>query len=291
MTTNGLIFVTGAPGNIGTEVVKGLVNANVRFRVGARDLDSARKTLSGVQDIVPFDFLNPSTFSAFEGAETLFLVRPPALANVQKEIAPALNAAKAAGVKRIVFLSIQGVEQNKRVPHYKIEQYIRSIGLDFTFLRASFFMQNLSTTHRAEIQQQNKIALPVGKSKTSFIDARDIGAVAARVLTEPGHVNRMYTLTGPEALDYYQVAQILTEVLGRPIRYTNPMIPAFVISQLRMNQKPGMVLVMTMLYTITRFGNAAEVTPDTEQILQRPPITFRQFATDFCHVWDPVVTA
>jgi uncharacterized protein YbjT (DUF2867 family) len=74
---------------------------------------------------------------------------------------------------------------------------------------------------------RNRIAVPVGRTKTTFIDVRDIAAVAVRVLTETGHENQRYTLTGSEALDYYEVAARLSAALGRTIRYTNPNVLAF----------------------------------------------------------------
>lgn len=284
--TSPRILITGAPGNVGSEVVRGLQEAGIAFRVGAFDVDAARATFGDDADIVPFDFLKPQTYrAAFAGIERLFLVRPPAISNIQRDMAPAIWAAVGAGVTHIAFLSIQGVEQNRVVPHYKIEQLVLQTGVDYTFLRASFFMQNLSTTHRAEIRDHNEIALPVGQAKTSFIDVRDIAAVAVRVLTEPGHANRKYTLTGPEALDYTVVAHKLSTELGRPIRYTNPSVLAFLRRQLREGKKLPYALVVTALYTITRFGNAASVSDDVADILGRAPITFDQFAHDHRAAW------
>lgn len=280
------ILVTGAPGNVGTEVVHALQRAGVPHRVGAYHLDSARSAFGGETDIVHFDFLNPETYrNTFTGIEQMFLVRPPALANVQRDIAPAIWAAVGAGVKHIVFLSIQGVEKNRVVPHYKIEQLILKTGVQYTFLRASFFMQNLSTTHQAEIRERSEIALPVGKARTSFIDVRDIAAVAAHALTEERQTSNIYTLTGAEALDYSQVATKLAAVLDRPIRYTDPSAIRFVRRQLAEGKKLGYTLVVTMLYTITRFGNANQVTHDVENLLGRPPITFDQFAQDHRECW------
>src|SRR5689334_5646422 len=114
------ILITGAPGNVGSEVVKGLIG-KAPFRIGAYNVETAWTAFGSDQDIVRFDFLDPATYGpAFTGIETMFLVRPPALANVKRDIAPVLIAAKQAGVKHIVFLSLQGVEQNRLVPHYKI---------------------------------------------------------------------------------------------------------------------------------------------------------------------------
>ncbi len=282
------ILITGAPGNVGTEVVRELERKGIPFRVGAYNLNNARETLGNDLDITHFDFLKPETYSAtFKGIEQMFLVRPPALSNVQRDIAPAIQTAVKAGVKHIVFLSIQGVEANRIVPHYKIEQLLLASGVEYTFLRASFFMQNLSTTHRNEIRDQNEIALPVGAARTSFIDIRDIAAIVAQALTEARYVNQRYTLTGSEALDYDQVANKLSVTLHRTIRYIHPSIITFIRRQLAQGQKLSYTLIMVALYTITRFGNAKTVTEDVERLLGRPPISFDQFAKDYQNSWQP----
>jgi uncharacterized protein YbjT (DUF2867 family) len=148
-------------------------------------------------------------------------------------------------------------------------------------------MQNLNTTHRAEIRDDDEICVPVGKAKTSFIDVRDVGAVAARVLTEPGHEGRAYALTGGTALDYDQVAELFTEVLGREITYTNPSILAFIQRSRERGLPMKFVLVMVGLYTATRFGTADTVTGTVERLLGRPPITMRQYIEDYADVWRP----
>ncbi|MEO8395990.1 MAG: SDR family oxidoreductase [Chloroflexota bacterium] len=281
------LLVTGAPGNVGSEVVAALTG-KVPLRIGAYHLDTARQTLGEDHEYTRFDFVDPQTYGpAFTGIEKIFLIRPPALANVKRDIAPALYAAKQAGVKQIVFLSIQGVDKNRVVPHYKIEQLIITLGIPYTFLRASFFMQNLSTTHQAEIRDRNEIALPVGSARTSFIDVRDIAAVAAQALLRNNDQNTTYTLTGSETLDYYQVADQLSAVLGRRIQYTNPPLLKFVRQQLAEGRKLSMTLVMAALYTLTRFGNAQEATSDVQNILGRPPILFRQFLQDYRSCWFP----
>ncbi len=280
------ILVTGATGNVGREVVNALAQKQVAVRVAARNVDAAHHAFGDEVKFIAFDFLDPATFAnAFNGIKTLFLVRPPALSNVARDIAPAIHAAIRAGVTHIVFLSLQGVEQNRVTPHYKIEQLLKSSGVAYTFLRCGFFMQNLSTTHAAGIRDRNEIALPVGKAKTSFIDVRDIGAVGARVLTESGHENLAYTLTGSEALDYNRVAAILTAVLDRSIRYTDPSVIRFIRNEVANGHPWQYALLMTALYTITRFGNASEVTPDVARLLGRSPITFEQFAHDYRDTW------
>jgi uncharacterized protein YbjT (DUF2867 family) len=281
------ILITGVPGQVGSEVAHALARAGAAYAIAAFAVDEAANAFPGA-DIRRFDFLDADTYErAFAGIDRLFLVRPPAISNVKRDIAPALRAARQAGVRHIVFLSLQGVERNRVTPHYKIEQLILQSGVSYTFLRASFFMQNLSTTHAAEIRDDGQIAVPVGRARTSFIDVRDIGAVAALALLNSEHEQQQYTLTGGEALDYFEVAAILSEVLGRPVRYTNPSPLAFIRRQQRAGRPLAMTLVMTALYTImiTRLGNASETTEDVQRLLGRPPITFRQFARDAAAVW------
>ncbi len=90
-------------------------------------------------------------------------------------------------LRHIVFLSLQGVQANRRTPHHDVEAYLRRTGAPYTFLRPNFFAQNLATAFAARIRQHGEIFVPVGRSRTAFIDARDIGRVAATVFTTPGH--------------------------------------------------------------------------------------------------------
>jgi len=280
------ILVMGALGNVGAEVVKCLQAKGVGVR--AADLFPERVTQrfgEGVEPVL-FDFSKPETYAAaFRGIRKLFLMRPPQITDIQKVMVPALDEAKAAGVKQMVFLSLIGIEQNKVVPHYKVEQWLLSSGLDYTFLRCSFFMQNLNTTHHAEIRDRDEIYIPVGKAKTSFLDVRDIGAVAALALTQPGHEKKAYDLTGSEALNYYQVADLFTQVLGRKITYKNPSALGFFVRQLQNKSKLMFALVTTWLYSNTRRGMADVLTGEVEQLLARKPILMRQYIEDNKASW------
>lgn len=273
------ILVTGATGNVGAAVVKALPQTK-QVRLAVRNIDSAKQVFGEALDYVRFNFMDTTTFaSAFSGVSHLFLVRPPAIAD-SEIFKPIIASAKDAGVQQIVFLSIQGIEKMPFVPHAKIETLIRESGIAYTFLRAGFFMQNLSTTHLEDIRRDDEIFLPAGKSKTAFIDVRDIGAVGASVLIEDGHDNQNYTLTGAENLDYFEVADLFTEVLGRKISYPNPSLLRFVWQTLRGGTAFPKVFIMGFLYTMTRFGQADDLTLDTQMLLGRMPITMRQFIHD-----------
>ena len=280
------ILVIGALGNVGAEVVKHLLNAGVKVRASDMSEEKIKARFGSSVEAVRFDFTDPKTYEAtFKGVEKMFLLRPPHITNIKRDMHPSINAAKRAGVKHVVFLSLIGIESAKYVPHYKVETYLKEVNLQTTFLRCSFFMQNLSTTHRQEIKERNEIFVPVGKAKTSFIDARDIGAVAAVALTQTGHGNKKYDLTGSEALDYWQVTKILSEVLRREIQYKNPNPVYFLIETMQRGTPFMFALVMMGLYTSTRFGMAEPITTEVEKLTGRKPISFQEFANDYKENW------
>lgn len=275
------VVVTGATGSVGGEVVRLLAERGAPVVAAVRDPEYPLPAPA-----VAFDFENPTTYElAFRGARRLFLVRPPAVSDVKGSILPALDAAREAGVRHVVLLSLLGAEKNSVVPHRAIEDYLRESGMEWTFLRAGFFMQNLTTTHRADILERDEIMIPAGRGRTSFIDVRDIAGVAARALSEPGHEGRAYDLTGAEALTYGEVAEVLSEVLGRPIAYRRPGLLGFMAHMRRRRHALPFILVMAGIYTTARLGLAGRVTDDVERLLGRPPISFRQFAHDHRHCW------
>jgi uncharacterized protein YbjT (DUF2867 family) len=281
-----MILVTGATGNVGGPLAKLLHEQGQPLRAAVSSPSSVRKLPDPAIPWAVLDFEDPQTYAAaFAGVDRLFLMRPPQMADVARSIQPVIDYATAVGVRHIVFLSLIGAEKNKVVPHAKIEELLQRGPAAYTLLRAGFFMQNLSTTHREDIVEYDDVFVPAGKGKTAFVDARDLAAVAALALTQEGHENKAYPLTGSEAIDYGTVAAILSEVLGRRIGYSDPSPLTF---GWRMRQRGGAwgyIGVMTAIYTTTRLGMAATVHPDLGNLLGRPPITFRQFAEDEAAVW------
>lgn len=280
------ILVTGATGNVGIEIVKALIQKGGFPVAAVRKNEKDKSALPDGIELVEFEFGKTDTYkAALQGIKKVFLMRPPAISDVKATIFPFVDEAVKAGVEHIVLLSLMGAEQNPVVPHRKLELYLLEKKIPYTFLRPSFFMQNISTTHRDEVRLNNEIFVPAGKGKTSFIDCRDIAEIGAKVLLEPGHLYKAYELSGNEALSYYDAAEVLSEVLERKIEYKNPGILRFYI---RMRQKGipvAFVLVMIALYSVCRFGWAAKVTNESESLLGRKPITFRQFANDYKSNW------
>jgi len=278
------ILVTGATGNVGAALIEQLRGRDVRVVAAVRDVARARERLGAGIEYLPFDFMRPETYSAFAGVDRLFLVRPPEIADVRGVIAPAIEAARRAGVRHVVFLSLLGVERNPIVPHYRIEKALRESGMSWTFLRASYFMQNLDTIHREDVRR-GEVVVPAGAGKTSFIDVRDVAAVAALALTEDGHEDRGYPLTGARALGYFEVARQFTAVLGRPIAYRNPSPVAYVRHMRGQGHPWAFALLTLVLYTTARLGLAAAVTDDVARLLGRPPTSLRRYIEDYRQAW------
>jgi uncharacterized protein YbjT (DUF2867 family) len=283
----GKYLVTGSTGNIGQYVIKELIALNKEVKAAVRKKNERFGMFEGLNlELVKFDFLDTSTFDeALDGVEGIFLIRPPKLAKPEKDMLPFLQAAKKSGVKKIVFISLLGVEKNPIVPHRKIETMLREIGIPYCFLRPGFFMQNLNTNHLEEIKERNELFIPAGRAKTSFIDTRDIARAAAITLVNDKYNNKNFALTGKEAIDYYEVAEIMTKILGRKIEYKNPGLLRFRKERIKNGTPKEFANVMMFLYLMTKMGTAKDVTYDLEKLIGREPISFRQYAFEHKDYW------
>lgn len=284
------VLVTGATGNVGSVVVGLLLEAGVPVRAAGTSVDRVRARFGDAVEAVALDFTDSRTWGrAFGGVERMFLMRPPHLGKPRTQMLPALEAAKAAGIEQMVFLSLQGAEHNKVVPHASIEAWLRESGVAWTFVRASFFMQNLSTTHAADIRDRDEILIPAGRGATAFVDAGDVAAVAAQALLHPDqHRDRAWTPTGSQALTYGEVAEVLSTTLHRPIRYARPGILRYARHAHVVLRMPwAMVGVTVAIYTLARLGRAAGLTDDVQVVTGRAPVTLAEFADRSRATWTP----
>jgi uncharacterized protein YbjT (DUF2867 family) len=277
------VLVTGSTGNVGRAVVHELLRLGVPTRAAL--LSANLQEVDGAP-AVPFNFRDAATWSAaLDGVGGIFLMRPPEIADVDQTLVPFLNAARQAGVEQISFLSLIGVDKNKKIPHYAVEQALLQAGMGYTFVRPGFFMQNATGAYRDDIRFRNQIIVPAAKGKLAFIDTRDIGAVAAKTLAEPGHAGKIYSITGSEALNFHQVAQIISQAVGRTITYTQPSAAEFRTHQRRVGAPEEFIAVMNGIYFPVRMGWAAGITQEFATLMGRPPIRFEQFAIDNAAAW------
>lgn len=214
------VLITAAGGKVGQHVVTQLAEKSVPVRAGVHSQGKAPALRKSEIDAVVLDFENSESLAAaFKGIDRLVLVTPgsPDQGHYKESI---LAEAKKAGVKRVVKLSgkiadhqTAGFSQWNR----EAERRIKESGIPYTILRANYFMQNLLGD--AEQIKQGSFTNGPAAQRIALIDARDIAAVAVAALTEEGHAGKTYDLNGPELLDGHAQAEVISKVLGRPVRY------------------------------------------------------------------------
>lgn len=288
-----MILVTGAGGTIGTALVKALRAGGHACRAAHHSSEKAEEARNSGREAVRVDFAAPETLApALQGVEVAFLLHAGIRNQAEQEL-NFIKAAKAAGVKKLVKLSIWRASEEEYAiarMHRTVEKAIEASGFDWTFLRPNGFMQNFVRVMAPAINTKGAMFQPAGDTKVSFIDTRDIAVVAARVLTTPGHEGKAYELSGPESLAYADAARILSNRLGRAIKYV-PVTDA--------DARAGMVAggmpeyhadALIDLFRAYREGIARSVTPAVANLLDREPTRFEQFVRDHAHAFDPSQT-
>ena len=210
-------------------------------------------------------------------------MRPPQIGEVKKYMFPFIDLIKQKKIKHIVTLSI--VDAMPFVPHYKIERYLEKLKIPYTHVRAGYFMQNLSTTHREIIQKEKDIFIPAGDGKVSFTDARDIAEVVAKVLVSGRYKNLTLKITGNQALDYHQIAEKMTFALKQPINYSNPSGKEFKKKMLDYGFSKPMVRIMRLIYSAVKNNKSDNIYPDYKKMLKKEPRSIDDFIKDYADCW------
>jgi len=286
-----MICVTGAGGTVGREVIKELESAKAPFRAAyfsKSKADAARA--KGIEAVI-IDYNNPGTLeAAFRGCDKLFLLGPTALNQSELE-RNAVEAARAAGVKHIVKLSVLGAPEelySLAKVHRSVEKAIESSGIAWTFLRPNAFMQNAVTYMGPTIKAEGAFYSASDEAKISHVDVRDIAAVAVKVLTEPNHDGKAYAISGSEALTYDEVASELAKTLGRPISHVNLPPSDLKGGMLAAGMPEGIADQMLDLERFFRGGGASHASSDIKQVTGREPRRFADYVeeTAATGVWD-----
>lgn len=222
---------------------------------------------------------------ALTGANQLFLMCPPGFANQHELAIPAIDAAKAVGVRKVLLLSAMGANADDSIPLRRAELYLERSGLAWNVIRPNWFMQNFHTFWLHGIQTQSQIFLPVGNAKGSFIDTRDIAAVAAKLLSSDNFVNAAHDVTGSESLDHTQVAAILSKAAGRTIGYTEIAEDAMRQGLLGAGMPADYTEFLLVILGAFKAGYAERITDGVQRITGQAPIRFEQYAQDFKAHW------
>lgn len=285
-----MIVVTGATGNAGSEVVRALTARGSRVRAFVRDPGKARDTLGQNVELAVGDLADPGTVrAALEGADALLLSCADDPRRVGWEIA-AIDAAAAAGVRRIVKLSATTAEPGSPVAfwdwHGQVEQHLRASGTGWVILRANWYMSNLLAA-ASRVAAEGRIYAPAGQARIAMIDPRDVGAAAATVLSSPGHEGQTYLLTGPRAITYAQVAAALSAATASRVEFVD--VPGDAARQAMVGDgMPGFVAdQIVAMFGMLRQGAAAPVSPDVETLTGSAPRDIASFARDHARLFAP----
>ncbi len=260
------ILVVGASGTIGTELVKLLTEAGIETRATT----SKRAGAGQVQvNLATGEGLT----QAFEGVDKAFLLSPPGYADQRKILSPLIQEAKRRGLKKVVLLTAMGANAVDSTPFRQAEIELEKSGLTYNIVRPNWFIQNFATFWGGMIREQKKILLPAGSARTSFIDARDVAAVVAKLLTGSEFDNRDFDLTGDEALSHGDVAA----AIGQGVRYEN-VAPAVLGQDLvRAGLPQDYVDFMLLIFGFLREGYNARTTDSVKAILGRNPRHVKEF--------------
>jgi uncharacterized protein YbjT (DUF2867 family) len=293
------ILVSGATGTVGSEVVKQLSSfSNVNIKVGARSVEKIKDLESGNKvKGVHIDYDKPESLKeALKNIDKLFLLAP-AVPNAQELESNLVNEAKKAGLRYIVKQSVMGADEDADVEimrqHRKAEKIIEESGIPYTFLRPNEFMQNFINFHGHSIKNNNAFYLPQENAKVSVVDVRDIAAVAVKALTENGNnnnknnnnKNKKYLITGPEALSYHQMAEILSNATGKKISYVSVSEEEARAGMKEMGMDDWLINTLLELSNYFKKGHASQVSSAVEEVTGKKPVSFSQFANDYAQLF------
>lgn len=278
-----LTLVVGASGAVGGAVVSELVQRGERVRaISSKAQPAAAGPVQWVRaDVVGGEGLD----AAFEGVTRAFVFSPPGHVNQHEINIPLIRRAQAARLDKLVLMTAMGANADPQAPLRLAELALEGAGLAYNIVRPNWFMQNFSAAWLPGILATGKIRLPAGDARTSFIDVRDVAAVAARLLTGHDVDNRAFDLTGPAALTHAEVAAELSKVAGRRVDYEN-VDPAELRTALVAGGAPAPYA--DFLVTILGFlaaGYNERTTSDVRDLLGREPTAFDRYARDHRQAW------
>ncbi len=277
------IGIIGATGKIGTQILDHLKDAPLQIRAGSRS-PSEKKSENPNVEWVAFSYGDERTMSAFlEGLDAFFFIAPQKdpLSAVEKM----LKKAQEAGVNEVVFSSGRTTGDVLGRPLHDIEDRLKETRFRWTIFRPGWFMQNF-VGFLDPTQHGNQLILPVGDAKTAFVDTRDIGAVAARLLQKGVLHGRTLDLTSLEVLDHYEVARQISEAGGVRVEYVPVDKDQFVKKMVQeWGWEEETARFTAYLYHFVAEGKEEEVSRDALEVLGREPISFARFARDYAEHW------
>jgi uncharacterized protein YbjT (DUF2867 family) len=268
-------LVIGASGMVGRRVVAELRGRDLPVRAASRSGPTV------------FDWDRPETWApALTGVERAYTLLPQGTTTPQDQVAEFLSVAAGTSLRRLVLLSAYGVDLAEGSGPRKAELDVQGSGLDWTILRPNWFLQNFSDGVFAHnVHTRRTVAVPAGDGAVSFVDTRDIGAVAAVALTEDGHAGQGYPITGPAAVTFAEVTAAITAATGRPVGYRSTTPEETRAELLASGVTPDYTELLLYLYGNIAAGYSAEVTDVVEKVTGRPARDAATYVRDNVGAW------
>ena len=268
-----MILVTGATGNVGASVVRQLITAGEKVRVSTRN--PGTRAFPDEVEVLSGDLTRPETLPAMlAGVDQAFLFP------VFGALDGFLDAAKRAGLQHVVLLSSSFVTYPMPgwigEQHLRLEAAVAESGLPRTYLRPDAFMTN-DLAWAPEIAGDGVVRGAYGRAAAAPIDPRDIAAVAVRALLDR-HIGKAYTLTGPQSLTQIDRVQIISETIGRPLRFEEQ--PREQFREQLLHEAPAPVVDSLLDQLASREGETAPVLPTVEEVTGRPASTYAQWVAE-----------
>lgn len=285
-----MILFTGLTGKVGAAIVELLPEFGVQARGLVRDRGKAAALEAAGVEVALGDLGDAAAVgAALEGCEKAFLLMANGPRQLELELG-FIEAAQRAGLGRLVKMSANGADSASAAVlkrfHGDAEERLRASGLPYTVIRPNFFMQNLLWM-AAEIAARDSFSMPMGKGRVGIIDVRDVARFVLTVLTQPGHENKTYEITGPELVSFHDIARQLSAATGRTIRYIDIAPETFrrVLSQWMPDD--WQVEAVAQLFALIAQDQGALVNDVYGQGTGRAPSPLRQFFQDYAPAFAP----
>ncbi len=271
------ILIIGKNGKTGTRVNQRLQSLGYETRAVSRSTSPT------------FDWENSDTWRpAIKDTRSAYVTYQPDLAvpNAEATIKEFVQLAKDVGLEHIVLLSGRGEDGAQRA-----ENVVKTSGLSWNIVRASWFAQNFSESFMLEGILDGELVLPAGDIAEPFIDVDDIADVVVSALTQTSHRNKLFEVTGPRALTFAQCIDEISEAIGHPLKFTSIPVDVYINALNDQGVPAEMQWLLRELFTVVFDGRNCKVKSGVEEALGRPATDFKTYIHKAIEsgVWNPLM--